>query len=901
MAHHAHCVGNSACDFPAAVYNFYVRVEFGSGRVMPKVFLAYKTVDGERANVVRAKLEALAVPLFIDQKLVSGDNYLQAINDELNSAVAVLVLWSAAAVRMPGPGETNFVLSEAQKGYSRSVLVAATFERMALDHLPVPFNLFQAPDLSDWIANGASATHREWQKVLEALGRKLNRPGLPSLAIAIESDGDALKRKALMDYPDDPLALSIAKHLEAFERKEFETQFLAAKKRIQQRAKEAERKLNSCRGEFETQIAELRAGRNFMPPDPVESIEDRVGVLRNEIEACERTIDEERHRADRAEDFVGKISAEVAELKGRLTTHAVTLDARNAAIEQLNSNLAKRDEQIANHQSAIASHATEIARITEAAVMTRQESEAKGGRIGELETSITLLKQRLQGETKRLVIWSGAAAVMAACVFFFAGKSLAPTESSVQALNAKIINLSADNQALQTQASDAQRQASDLATQNQKLSSLVNNQNTQAADLKAQQDALSTKQTAFIKQQADLDKQAADLKAQQDALSTKQATFTKQQTDFTAQQNALATKQADIDKQAANLKAQQDALSTKQAAFAKQQADLDKQAADLKAQQDALSTKQAAFSKQQADLDKQAADLKAQQDALSTKQATFTKQQTDFTAQQNALATKQGDLDKQTAELKVQQDALSTKQAAFTKQQDDFTAQQNALAKQQAVSPSIPLDAQCDMLAAYQYDPDRPPYSGWVDSNSTIPNTAQTICESALQTVNDTKSRRRIILQIGRTRQDKEPEAAFKLWKQAADLGSSHAFYVFGRYYADRSKTNFNAKIAWDNIKRSADMGDPVALYSVAYNFLFPNDHSNILTPAQADPTAGEDYLRKALNADFSPAYYIAGAHYWDKNNQTASNYLIISSCIKHDKDADKFYQAKTGRPLTCQ
>src|SRR5580704_8549910 len=162
---------------------------FGVGLVMSNVFLAYKTADAERVKVVREKLELLGVPLFIDQKMLSGDNYISTINEELNSALAVLVLWTEAAVRIPGPGDPpNFVLSEAQRGYARGILVAATFERMALDYLPVPFNLFQAPDLSGWLQANAPAKHPEWQKVLQALGKKLSRPGLGDLAIALECD-----------------------------------------------------------------------------------------------------------------------------------------------------------------------------------------------------------------------------------------------------------------------------------------------------------------------------------------------------------------------------------------------------------------------------------------------------------------------------------------------------------------------------------------------------------------------------------------------------------------------------------------------------------------------------------------------------------------------------------------
>jgi len=765
---------------------------------MPRVFLAYKTVDGERASVVRAKLEALAVPLFIDQKLVSGDNYLQAINEELNSAVAVLVLWSAAAVRMPGPGETNFVLSEAQKGYSRNVLVAATFERMALDHLPVPFNLFQAPDLSDWIPNGASAKHREWQKVLEALGRRLDRPGLPSLAIAIESDGDALKRKFLIDYPNDPHAVAIAEYLEALERKEFEAQFSAAKKRIQQRARDAEKKLKSCRDEFETHIVELRAGRNFMPPDPVEAIEDKIGVLENEIEIRAKKIDDEQNRADRAEDLAARAKVEATELKSKLAAKAAALDRRDAAIEQLNTELAARDRQIADHLSTIASRATELAAITESAAATRQESEGKDARIAELQGFITPLKQQLHGETKRRVIWVGAAALVAAGIFAMIGRSMAPAGADVQALNVRIASFAKDNQSLHAQAANVAAQIADL--------------NTQKSQFKTQQDTLAT------------DKAALD--QQQKTLVTDKATFDQAQ-------KALAADKAAFDQQ-----------------------------------QKALATDKAAFD-----------------------------------SQQKALAAAKANYDQQ-------QKALAADKTAFDQQQKTFTAAKAANDKLQA---TISVIAQCDALAGYQYDPDRPQANGWSPAIKDIPGT-QAICQTALQAPGiDQITQRRLLLELARTFVESSPvdyKAYLDNLNQASRLGSSQADYQLGMYYAAHN----NPQLAWDRIQRSAAAHNPVALNRAAISQLLPGWNEYPITGQALD--SGFRYLQQALDAAYYRSYYVAGAAYWtykDRDTPDRSKaiyFLTVSQCVTDRRDptdkenykdgADYYYLQKTGKRLTC-
>jgi hypothetical protein len=473
---------------------------------MSKVFLAYKTVDLERANVVRKKLELLDVPLFIDQKMIPSDNYLSAINAEIKSAVAVFVLWSEAAVHVPDPGDPpNFVLSEAERGYARGILVAATFEKMALDHIPVPFNLLQAANLSDWVSGTAAANHPEWQKVLQALGKKLNRPGLADLAIALECDDDELKKRFLREYSSDPLAHQIAARLEAVERKAFETRLSSARKRIQQRTKEAEKKVAACRDLFEAQITELRAGRDFMLQlDPIDVLGDDDNA---------KILESERFRADQAEDHVAKVTHEIVELKDRLATDEATLAARNATIGELNSELAKSVEKISNYQSTITSQASEIERITETA---RQTSEARDGRISELETLTATLKERHGAGTKRLVIWTTAAATVAAIAFGLG--MLMTSEPKLASLTAQNQTSLADLKSLRARADEdaansariiktLKEQNATLITQNQgsqdqvlQLKKQISTDATEAAALKSQNQALQSQNQALQKQ-----------------------------------------------------------------------------------------------------------------------------------------------------------------------------------------------------------------------------------------------------------------------------------------------------------------------------------------------------------------------------------------------------------------
>jgi chaperonin cofactor prefoldin len=683
---------------------------------MSQVFLAYRSVDIDRAQAVRTKLEALGVPLFFDHKLVSGDDYIRVINEQLESASAVLVLWSSAAVQMPGEGEApNFVLSEAERGFYRGILVAATFDRLVLSRLPVPFNRYQAPDVSDWMETGASAKHQGWQSVLKALGVKLKRPGLVNLAIALESSDDDLKKRFLKEYPDDPSAQQVAAGLEQFERKEFDARIATAKKRIQQRIRESEKKLKSCRDEFEAQIVQLRAGKDFMPPDPVTALDDNVATLRNHIEIYRNNAEEERAKADQAAASSASATAEVAALKAELAkaTTAPSLNEGN-------------------------------------------------GQIAELSATITMLKQRQHKETTRLILWSVCSAAAAALVFGFAGKSMqdagagADVTKITTALNSQIATLTSQNQTLQAKINTLQNAAP----------SVMNNAN-------------------------------AALNSQIQALTSQNQTL----------QGQLTAAQGKADD-----------------AFAKNQA-----------------------------------------------------LQIQLTAAQNSVTS--------------------------------LTAQDEALRTNASIAPVVPLSVQCDALAGYQFDPDRPGTSGYADSIADIPK-AQAICRNALATSSgDQRTQRRILLEIGRLCESSgDLQSATQNWQKAANLGSGQAYFQLANYYANQKYQQSNLPTAWDNLKKSAnaDPANPAALYRLAYTLLFPTDQDNPLYGFGGDAVTGEQYLQKALSVDFNGAtYYVAGVHYWDKNNQTAIAYLTISSCVKHYKDpggydADHFYLRKTKGNLRC-
>lgn len=716
---------------------------------MSQVFLAYRSVDAARANTVRAKLEALDVPLFIDHKLVSGDDYIRVINEQLDTAVAVLVLWTAAAVDMSAPaGTPNFVLSEAERGFYRGILVAAAFDKLVLSRLPVPFNRFQTPDVSDWIETGASAGHQGWQSVLKALGNKLGRPGLADLSVALESTDDAVKKKFLNEYSGDPGAKRVVAGIEAFERSEFESRFATARRRVQQRTKEAERKLRACRDEFEAQLVELHAGRNFMPPDPVKAVDDNAAKLSNQIDIHETTIDELRARAKQGEASTAKATAETAVL--------------GKEIEHLQQQVKASEGLLAEQRAR-----SELA-------------EAEAARLA----AETKLRSHPKDRHRRVVMWSGLAALAAAILFGWAGRW------------------------------SSTGQFDDLAKEN--------------------------------------------------------ATLTAKNRDLSAKVQGLTT-------DAQKWHASYDALQRQDA----------QKISELQATSDKLTT--------------QIKDADAKNRDLAVKNQNLTADNQKYTELRRLDMKKISDL----------QSSLNNLTAQLNSTQDDVKAKNAELAKDQAALASVPVTAQCDLVAGYQYDPDRPQSSGWVDSVGNVPE-AQVICDSARQSAGkDPRAERRMLLALGRIyKEGRAPNTALQFWTRATAMGSSHAAYELGKYYVSS-----DPKKAWDYYIQAANMvpPDPSALYWVAMNHLrLADKDASIIPPKQADPETGRKYLQKALNADYPWAYFIAGVYYWPKSDDqkidiaNATKYLIIAYCTKHvprspEKTADDFYFQKTRKHLTCE
>jgi adenylate cyclase len=150
---------------------------------MTDVFISYARSTDVQAKRIAEALRALGYAVWSDERLPAHRAYAEVIEEQLNAAKAVLVIWSADAVR------SEWVRSEANRARESHKLVQIAFERVMP---PMPFDQIHCADMSGW--NGTLGGPR-WRTVTEAIA---------ALAKEGRSDGDEAVNASLPDSAAKP-------------------------------------------------------------------------------------------------------------------------------------------------------------------------------------------------------------------------------------------------------------------------------------------------------------------------------------------------------------------------------------------------------------------------------------------------------------------------------------------------------------------------------------------------------------------------------------------------------------------------------------------------------------------------------------------------------------------------
>jgi adenylate cyclase len=132
---------------------------------MADVFISYARSTEDQAKKIARALAALGYDVGRDDELPAHRDYSDVIEERLRAARAVVVVWSAEAVK------SQWVRAEADLAREAGTLVQLTLDGAPL---PLPFNRIQCPDLRGWQGEAALPA---WRKVVESIAELVGRAG----------------------------------------------------------------------------------------------------------------------------------------------------------------------------------------------------------------------------------------------------------------------------------------------------------------------------------------------------------------------------------------------------------------------------------------------------------------------------------------------------------------------------------------------------------------------------------------------------------------------------------------------------------------------------------------------------------------------------------------------------
>jgi adenylate cyclase len=124
---------------------------------MAEIFISYASATVDRAKQIADTLRALGYGVWRDDELPAHRAYGEVIEERLRSARAVVVIWSASAVK------SQWVRAEADLAREAGKLVQLRIDEALL---PLPFNQIQCADLTDW---SGDADAPGWRKVTASI------------------------------------------------------------------------------------------------------------------------------------------------------------------------------------------------------------------------------------------------------------------------------------------------------------------------------------------------------------------------------------------------------------------------------------------------------------------------------------------------------------------------------------------------------------------------------------------------------------------------------------------------------------------------------------------------------------------------------------------------------------
>ena len=110
---------------------------------MADVFISHASADRDATGELAESLRTAGFTVWWDADLVSGQRYHDAVTNQLNTARAVVVVWTPSSV------VSDWVYSEARRSNDQGKLVQVRTTEVSVDDLPAPFDAYHCAQLVD--------------------------------------------------------------------------------------------------------------------------------------------------------------------------------------------------------------------------------------------------------------------------------------------------------------------------------------------------------------------------------------------------------------------------------------------------------------------------------------------------------------------------------------------------------------------------------------------------------------------------------------------------------------------------------------------------------------------------------------------------------------------------------
>ncbi|HEY3887682.1 MAG TPA: TIR domain-containing protein [Caulobacteraceae bacterium] len=157
---------------------------------MSDAFISYARSTARHAEIVAEALRMLGYSVWRDDDLPSHRAYADVIEDQLRSAKAVVVIWSADAVK------SQWVRSEANRAREADKLVQLSVDQSTL---PMPFDQIQCADLTGWSGDLEAPG---WRKVVASIADLIGQPGAAASPAAASSALPSKASIAVLPFSD---------------------------------------------------------------------------------------------------------------------------------------------------------------------------------------------------------------------------------------------------------------------------------------------------------------------------------------------------------------------------------------------------------------------------------------------------------------------------------------------------------------------------------------------------------------------------------------------------------------------------------------------------------------------------------------------------------------------------